>query len=84
MATVESYPVVICPESTRGRTRKPARRLRLRKDLACSSVSIIAGLSIMFLTELKILGPSLVISFIAYALMLVGGIIWLMRIGEIS
>ncbi len=86
MATIETYPVVIYPEVAQTSVKKPVRhlRLRLRKDLLISSLSVVAGLCIMLLMVLRILGPSMVTSFIAFALTLAGGIVWLMCAGEVA
>ncbi len=84
MTTTENYPVLIYSNARIETMRQPLRQLRLRKDLLFSSLSVVAGFSIMFLTMLNVLGPSVVLSFIAIALVLAGGIAWLLRVGEVA
>jgi len=55
-----------------------------RKDLWISTIILLAGLAIPILMALSILSPSLGLLFLGFGLAAIGGVLLLIRLGEIA
>jgi hypothetical protein len=62
----------------------PAIDLNIRKDLLISKLMVAAGLLIPALAVIGVIPFNFVIGFIAFALFAVGGVMWLIRCGEVA
>lgn len=62
----------------------PVIVLNIRKDLLISKLMVAAGLLIPALAVIGVIPFNFVIGFIVFALFAVGGVMWLIRCGEVA
>ncbi len=76
--------MVFIPEACLAPAKPRWRRLAVRKDVLIGILLMLAGLSTAVLQAFQIVGLSFGISFVGFCLTLAGGILFLIRSGEVA
>ncbi len=80
----DTLSLFIIPEVCLERAKPRWRRLAVRKDLVAGILLMLAGLSTAVLQAFQIIALSFGISFVGFCLTLAGGILFLIRSGEVA